>query len=79
MKLTGHEFDISTLKVALAWLGTLLGTVLSTALATFWQNLGPLVLLATLVFTVTNTYFLIKTKGGSRSRDKDDEAKDSLM
>lgn len=63
--------DVGTFKVILAWLGTLIGTVFSTALATFWQNLGPLVLLATLVFTIVNTYYLVKNKGGSGGRDKD--------
>lgn len=63
--------DVGTLKVILAWLGTLVGTLFSTALATFWQNLGPLVLLATLVFTIVNTYYLIKHKGGNGGRDKD--------
>jgi hypothetical protein len=65
------HLDVGTFKVILAWLGTLVGTLFSTALATFWQNLGPLVLLATLVFTIVNTYYLIKSKGGSAGRDKD--------
>ena len=71
MKLFDHELDVNMVKVALSWLGTAVGTMLSTALATFWQNLGPLVLLATLVFTIANTYFLIKNKGGNKDANKD--------
>ena len=71
MKLFDHELDVNLIKVGLSWLGTVVGTMLSTALATFWQNLGPLVLLATLVFTIANTYFLIKNKGGGKDVDKE--------